>query len=191
MNFYILLIVGQLFLGLAHFSHKTFSKHSNGFLPIGLLYSGLISLFSLPIFAVLSGFDLHLDLPLFLYSLAYGVLAAASQMLIFLALGRVNMIVYSVFSKSSAILVCSAGFLFFNDKVSLGSVASILLLSVAIIIPLFEIKKKEGNGSVIYNLFICISIMLIGLFIQLVVKGFTDPENVGTERASALYFTQT
>ena len=30
--------------------------------------------------------------------------------------------------------------------------------------------------------------MLIGLFIQLVVKGFTDLENVGTERASALYF---
>ena len=188
MKYYLILIVGQIFLGLALFTHKIFSRKSDSFLPVGLIYSALISVFSLPIFAILSGFQLSLDKNLLFYSASYGALAAASQFLIFLALGKVNLVVYSVFSKSSTILVCLCGFIFFNDAVNFGSVTSIILLFAAILIPLFEIKHKEGNKSSLYSLAICVAIMLVGLFIQLVVKGFTELADTSTERASALYF---
>ena len=188
MQYYIILIAGQILVGLAHFSHKTFAKRSGGFLPIGLLYAGLISLCSLPVFSVLAGFDLSLDGSLLFYSAAYGILAAVSQMLIFLAFGRVNMVVYSVFSKSSAILVCITGFLFFGDAVTVGSVLSVVLLTAAILIPLFEIRSKEGKKNGLYSLIICLLIMLDGFIIQLVVKGFTELDGSTVEAASALYF---
>jgi hypothetical protein len=61
MEYYFLVVLGQLMLGLAHFSHKLFSRKSNSFLPMGTLYSALISLCSLPIFAILAGSALAVD----------------------------------------------------------------------------------------------------------------------------------
>lgn len=188
MNPYLLLILGQLMLGLAHFSHKLFSRRSNSFLPTGALYSALISAFSLPVFFLLSGFDLSLDAGLALYSIAYGVLASISQVMIFIAFSRVNMVVYSVFAKSASILVCLAGFIFFDDKVTFNSVLSILLLTVAIALPLLEARKNGGKSNSLASLIICLIIMVDGFLIQLTVKGFTELESTTTERASALYF---
>lgn len=188
MEYYLLLIVGQVVLGLAHFSHKLFSRKSDSFIPTGTLYSALISLFSLPIFAILAGSALGLDGDLTFYSIAYGVLASLSQVMIFVAFSRVNMVVYSVFSKSSSILVCLSGFLFFGDEVKLTSVLSILLLVAAIVLPLIEIKKNEGGKSSLASLIICVIMMLNGLFIQLVVKGFSELKTTTFERSSALFF---
>lgn len=188
MNPYLLLILGQLMLGLAHFSHKLFSRKSDSFLPTGALYSALISAFSLPIFFLLSGFDLSLDAGLAFYSVAYGVLASVSQVMIFIAFSRVNMVVYSVFCKSASILVCLCGFIFFGDKVTFNSVLSILLLTVAIALPLLEARKNGGKSNSLVSLIICLIIMVDGFLIQLTVKGFTELESTTTERASALYF---
>ena len=188
MEYYLLLIVGQVMLGLAHFSHKLFSRKSDSFIPTGTLYSALISLFSLPIFAILAGPALELDGDLAFYSIAYGVLASLSQVMIFVAFSRVNMVVYSVFSKSSSILVCLSGFLFFGDEVTLTSVLSILLLVAAVGLPLIEIKKNEGGKSSLASLIICVIMMLNGLFIQLVVKGYSELETTTFERSSALFF---
>lgn len=175
-------------LGLAHFSHKLFSRESKSFLPTGALYSALISLFSLPIFFVLSGFDLSLDGNLAFYSIAYGVLAALSQVMIFVAMSRVNLVVYSVFGKSATILVCLCGFIFFGDKVTVSSVISVVLLALAIAIPLLQIKSTEGGKSSFASLMICIIMMVNGLLITLVVKGFSGLETTTTERSSALFF---
>ena len=188
MEFYLLLIAGQMMLGLAHFTHKLFSRKTGSFLPTGALYSALISLFSLPIFAILAGKAIAIDGEIAFYAILYGVLASLSQVMIFIAFSKVNMVVYSVFAKSSSILVCIAGFTFFGDKVTFSSVLSILLLSAAIVLPLLQIKKTEGGKSGLVSFIICLVIMLNGFFIQLTVKGFTELARTTTERASALYF---
>jgi drug/metabolite transporter (DMT)-like permease len=188
MEYYFLVVLGQLMLGLAHFSHKLFSRKSNSFLPMGTLYSALISLCSLPIFAILAGSALAVDGDLAFYSIAYGVLASLSQVMIFIAFSKVNMVVYSVFGKSASILVCLCGFIFFGDEVKFTSILSIVLLTMAIALPLLETKKKEGNKSSIASLIICVIMMLNGLFIQLVMKGYADLETTTFERSSALFF---
>lgn len=172
MKYHLLLILGQVMIGVAHFSHKLFSRKSNSFIPTGTLYSALISLFSLPIFAILAKGALAFDADMAFYSIAYGVLAALSQVMIFIAFSRVNMVVYSVFNKSSSILVCLAGYFIFGDDVTVTSVLSILLLTVAIILPLFEMKRNEGGKSSFVGLLICVIMMLNGFIINLVVKGF-------------------
>ena len=188
MQYYLLLIVGQLMLGLAHFSHKLFVQKSNSFLPMGALYSALISLFSLPIFFVLSGFDISLDKSLAFYSIAYGVLAALAQVMIFVAISRVNLVVYSVFGKSATILICLCGFIFFGDKVTVPSVISVILISIAIVIPLLQIKNSEGGKSSFASLMICVIMMINGLLITLVLKGFSELETTTSERSSAFFF---
>ena len=188
MKFYLLLILGQVMTGVAHFSHKLFSRKSNSFIPTGTLYSALISLFSLPIFAILAKGALAFDADMAFYSIAYGVLAALSQVMIFIAFSRVNMVVYSVFNKSSSILVCLAGYFIFGDDVTVTSVLSILLLTVAIILPLFEMKRNEGGKSSFVGLLICVIMMLNGFIINLVVKGFTELPTTTVDRASGLYF---
>ena len=185
---YLVLVAGQLMLGLAHFSHKLFNKKSNSFLPTGALYSALISFCSLPIFFILAGFDLRPDSDLLFYSLAYGVLAALSQVMIFVAISRVNLVVYSVFGKSASILVCICGFVFFGDEVKPSTVASVLLLAVAIILPLLQIRSTEGGKSGFASLAICLIMMVNGLLISLVVKGFSALPTTTTDRGSALYF---
>ena len=126
---------------------------------MGALYSALISLFSLPIFFVLSGFDISLDKSLAFYSIAYGVLAALAQVMIFVAISRVNLVVYSVFGKSATILICLCGFIFFGDKVTVPSVISVILISIAIVIPLLQIKNSEGGKSSFASLMICVIMM--------------------------------
>jgi drug/metabolite transporter (DMT)-like permease len=188
MQYYLLLIAGQLMLGLAHYSHKVFVQKSNSFLPIGALYSALISLFSLPIFFVLSEFDISLDKSLALYSIAYGVLAALSQVMIFVAISRVNLVVYSVFGKSATVLVCLCGFIFFGDKVTLPAVLSVVLITIAIVIPLLQIKSNEGKKSSFVSLMICVIMMINGLLITLVVKSFSELESTTSARSSAFFF---
>ena len=188
MEFYLLVVAGQIMLGLAHFSHKLFSRKSNSFLPMGTLYSALISLFSLPIFAILAGSSLALDGELAFYSIAYGVLASLSQVMIFIAFSKVNMVVYSVFGKSASILVCLAGIIFFGDEIKITTVISILLLTAGVALPLLETKKKEGGKSSLVSLIICVIMMLNGLFISMVMKGFADLETTDFGRSSALFF---
>ena len=174
-------------LGLAHFTHKLFSRKSNSFIPTGTLYSALISLCSLPIFSIIAGSALAPDGDLVLFSGAYGVLASLSQVMIFVAFSRVNMVVYSVFCKASSILVCLCGFIFFGDQIKFTSVFSIVLLTVAIALPLLEIKKNEGGKSGLASLVICVIMMLNGLLISLVMKWFADLKPT-FERSSALFF---
>ena len=175
-------------LGLAHFSHKLFARESKSFLPMGALYSALISLCSLPIFFVLAGFDLSLDGSLAFYSVAYGVLAALAQIMIFVAISRVNLVVYSVFGKSATILVCLCGFIFYGDKVTVPAVLSVILIAVAIVIPLLQIKSSEGGKSSFASLMICIIMMINGLLITIVLKGFSELETTTSERSSAFFF---
>ena len=187
MQYYLLVVLGQAMLGLAHFSHKLFSRKSGSFIPTGTLYSALISLFSLPIFSIIAGSALALDTDIAIYSTAYGILASLSQVMIFVAFSRVNMVVYSVFCKASSILVCLCGFIFFGDEIKFTSVFSIVLLALAISLPLLEMKKKEGGKGSLASLIICVIMMLNGLFISLVMKWFADLKP-SFERSSALFF---
>ncbi len=188
MQFFLLVIVGQVMLGLAHFSEKLFSKKSGGFVATGLIYSAGISLSSLVLFAVMAKFNLTLDAPLFWHSFGYGVLASMSMASIFIALKRLNLVVYAVFSKSSSILTCIIGIIFYGDKLTFTSVLSVLLLTISIIMPLLENKKQKGAKSSFVNLLICIAIMFIGTGVSIVVKSFTNYGGGEFSRASALYF---
>lgn len=188
MQYFLLVVAGQVMLGLAHFSEKLFSKKSNGFLATGLVYSAGISLSSLILFAAMAKFNLTLDKSLFLHSFGYGVLASMSMASIFIALKRLNLVVYAVFSKSSSILTCIIGIIFYGDKPTFASILSVLLLTVSIIMPLFENKKQTGAKSSFINLLICIAIMLINTFVSIVVKSFTNYGGGEFSRASALYF---
>lgn len=188
MQYFLLVALGQVMLGLAHFTEKLFSKKSKGFLATGLIYSAGIALSSLILFAITAKFNLGLDAPLFYHSFGYGVLASMSMTSIFIALKRLNLVVYGVFSKSSSVLTCIIGIIFYNDKVTFTSVFSVVLLSVSIIMPLIENKKKKGSKSSFINLLICVVIMLINTGVGIVVKSFTDYGGEDFERASALYF---
>ena len=189
MNFYYLLVpLSQAILGLASFTEKLFAKRSKGYLPNNLLYSAGIAICSLFIYSVLANFDLTPDGELLTYAAVYGVLYAASMTCIFTAYRRLNMIVYSVFGKSSSILVCVIGLLFLGDEPKFTVIFSVVLLFIAILLPLLEAGKKEGRGSVFGNILICIATMLIGTGVSLLLKSFTMLESYTAERASAMYF---
>lgn len=188
MQYFLLVLAAQIMLGLAHFSEKLFSKKSGGFVATGLVYSSGIALSSLVLFAVLANFNLSLDTPLFLHSASYGLLAGMSMASIFIALRRLNLVVYAVFSKSSSILTCIVGIIFYGDKITFTSIASVVLLAISIIMPLYENKKQKGTKSSFINLLICIGIMIINTGVSIVVKSFTNYGGDSFARASALYF---
>lgn len=188
MKFYLLLALSQLMLGLAHFTEKLFAKKSNDYMPTTLLYSAGIAISSLFIYSVMAAFDLSIDAPLIMHALGFGLLYAASMISIFVSLKRMNMVVYSVFSKSSSILICIIGILFYGDAVTFPGILSIVLLSISILLPLLETKKLEGSKKSIVNLIICIAIMLISTGVTLIIKNYTLVDGYTTERASALYF---
>ena len=188
MQYFLLVALSQVMLGLAHFSEKFFSKKSGGFVATGLVYSAGIALSSLVLFAAMARFDLSLDTPLLLHSAGYGVLASMSMASIFIALKRLNLVVYAVFSKSSSILTCIVGVIFYGDKITFTSILSVVLLAISIIMPLYENKKQKGAKSSFINLLICIGIMIIGTGVSIVVKSFTNYGGEEFARASVLYF---
>lgn len=188
MQYFLLVALGQIMLGLAHFSEKLFSKKSGGFVATGLVYSTGVAISSLVLFATMANFNLAIDTPLILHSAGYGILASMSMASIFVSLRRLNLVVYAVFSKSSSILTCIIGIVFYGDKLTFTSVLSVLLLSVSIVMPLYENKKQKGTKSSFINLLICIAIMLINTFVSIVVKSFTNYGGGDFARASALYF---
>lgn len=188
MQYFLLVILGQVMLGLAHFSEKLFSKKSKGFLATGLIYAAGISLSSLILFAAMAKFNLTLDAPLFAHSFGYGILASMSMASIFIALKRLNLVVYAVFSQASSIITCIVGIIFYGDKITFTSILSVLLLTTSIVMPLLENRKQAGAKSSFVNMLICIAIMLINTFVSVVVKSFTNYGGDEFARASALYF---
>lgn len=188
MQYFLLVALGQLMLGLAHFSEKLFSKKSKGFLATGLVYSAVVAISSLILFSFMAQYKLSLDAPLFWHSFAYGALASMSMASIFIALKRLNLVVYAVFSKSSSVLTCIVGLVFFDDELTVTSILSVVLLTVSIIVPLLENKKLKGTKSSFVNLLICIAIMLINTGVGIVVKSFTNYGGESFERSSAFYF---
>ena len=187
--FYILLVIlSQLLLGLASFTEKLFAKKSGGYLPNNLLYSAGIAISSLFVYSWMAGFDLKPDGEIIYHALIYGCLYASSMTCLFVAYRRLNMVIYSVFGKSSSILVCIIGITLLGDEPKITTFVSVGLLFISILLPLLEGRKKEGQKSSLFSLIICICAMLIGTGVSLTIKSFSSLESYTPQRASAMYF---
>lgn len=188
LQYYLLIPLSQMLLGLASFTEKLFAKKSGGYVPNNLMYSAGIAISSLLIYSVMAGFNLKPDGEILGFAALYGLLYAASMTCIFVAYRRINMIVYSVFGKSGAIVVCVIGIAFLGDTPSATTIISVCLLFVSILLPLLSAAKAKGRGNVIVNILICVASMAINTGVTLTVKGFTSLDSYTPERASALYF---
>ena len=73
----------------------------------------------------MAGFNLTPDSEILGYAAIYGMLYALSMTCIFTAYKHINMIVYSVFGKSSAIIVCIIGIAFLGDTPSATTIISV------------------------------------------------------------------
>lgn len=187
-QYYLLIPLSQTLLGLATFTEKLFAKKSGGYIPNNLLYSAGIAICSLFIYSVMAGFNLTPDSEILGYAAIYGMLYALSMTCIFTAYKHINMIVYSVFGKSSAIIVCIIGIAFLGDTPSATTIISVCLLFASILLPLLSAAKEKKGGKVIVSILLCLSTMLIGTGVSLTVKGFTSLASYTPERASAFYF---
>ena len=147
MEYYLLVVLSQVMLGLALFTEKLFSKRTAGYLPTNLIYSAGIAISSLFIYSVLAGFNLSPDWEIISHSLVYGMLYAASMTCLFISYKRLNMVVYSVFGKSASIAVCVIGIMFFGDTVKATTIIGIVLLFVSILLPLFESNETSGKKA--------------------------------------------
>ncbi len=108
-------------------------------------FLAVMTFFSIIVFYFTSGFDVRINPTTLIYSLIYSAIAIISVILLFAAMSRINLILYSVLNNSQSLLVWIYGIIFMKEQLYAGSIISAVLFSISIIIPIFDIKKNKTN----------------------------------------------
>ena len=181
---YILTAIVSLLNGTASLSQKAWQRKTSGLSNNTNLFLIIMSACSMLIFSAMSGFDLRVNAVTVFYALLYAADALISVSLTFIAISRMNLITYSVFTSCKTVLVWAFGILFLNERASPSSIVSAVLFTVSVLLPLVNVR---GGKTKLSGYFIGLASTFVGAFGTLLLKFYAKSPQKSADSVLCFY----
>jgi len=172
-------------------SSSLFSKKYTQLTGKGNLSTNLIFIFgsaviSMVSFWLMAGGKLIFNNSILVFAIISGLIYNAANLINLFAYRNVNLVLISIFGKSSTVTIWLSGILFFGELPALGNIISVIIITISFFLPLIDLKKSPGNLRTTY---IVGSLqLLISTLNTLVLKRFLQLPFVNAEATSSYLF---
>ena len=181
---YILTAIIALLNGTTSLSEKAWQRKTMGLSNNTGLFLIIMSACSMLIFSIMAGFDLRVNAVTIIYALLYAADALMSISLTFIAISRMNLITYSVFSSCKTVLVWVFGILFMKESADISSVISALLFTASVLLPLVYVR---GGKTKLSGYFIGLASTFVGAFGILLLKFYAKSPQKSADSVLCFY----
>ena len=110
------------------------------------VYNFYNALVSSVYFLIANGFVINMNVPTFIYSVAYAVIVAGNLIFSVVLMARVNLVVVSIITTAGSIIGTSAfGVAFLNESIGISLAMAILLILVSSALPFIGNSNSETS----------------------------------------------
>lgn len=148
MIYYILLIIASLLFGSQFMATKAYEKNSEKSVSSSVWFSAVSGFFACVIFLCANGFRLSVSPFSVLMAAALAVVSVFSNVVGLKTLSLGDIAVYSLFLMLGGMMVpFVVGAAFLREKVTPWQLAGMCILVFSLLIPVFEKRRKNGDGK--------------------------------------------
>ena len=161
--YYIVLGIASLLFGSQFMAMKAYEKTSGQSLKASVAFSCLAGAFSAVIFLVVGKFRLSFSLFSFVIASLSALGGVAGNIIGIKTLSMGDIAVYSLFLMLGGMMVPYVyGVLFLKEHIGVWNGIGLVLLTAALVLPVYERKKEKKKGNALFYVFCCVLFLLNG-----------------------------
>lgn len=184
---YLLLVASSLMSTSSSFFSKKYAQLTGkGGISTNLIFifgSAVISMIS---FWLMAGGNLVFNNSILIFSILSGLIYNAANLINLFAYRNINLVLISVFGKSSTVTTWLLGILFFSEIPTAGNIISVIIITISFFLPLIDLKRSPGDLRITY--IIGTLQLLISTLNTLILRSFLNLPFIDAAATSSLLF---